>query len=87
VLRAGSTPGSSTYEGTWRDPMVPTAYLARTVSARIRCAWGVATARSASTRTERNESASTLAGCSMRTSAMASMRWFWIMSFSAPAPS
>jgi hypothetical protein len=66
---------------------VPAVYRARIVSLRIRSADGVATARSASTRTERNDSASSLAGCSMRTRAMASMRWFCSMSFMAPARS
>ena len=66
---------------------MPAVYRARTVWLRIRSADGVATARSASTRAPRKESASIRAGCSMRTSAMASMRWFWIMSFMAPAPS
>jgi hypothetical protein len=87
VLRLWSTPGSSTYDGTSRVPIVPAAYRARMVSVRIRSGVGVATARRDSTRTSRKEWASTRAGCSMRTSAIASIRWFCTMSFSAPAPS
>ena len=68
-------------------PIEPAAYRARTVLRRMSSARGVATERSASTRTSRKEAASIRAGCSIRTSAIASMRWFCTMSFSAPAPS